>query len=174
MRDILTTPRLVLRPCHLSDLDALYRLWTMPAVRQFLFDDREISREAAQSFIADSESSFSAQGYGIWLFFERSSTDLEPPIAGFAGLLYASEESPAGSPSLIFGTHPSYWRRGYAREAAGAVLSYAFDRLGLNKVVADVDEPNLVSIRVLEALGMRQIDRAIVNDRPLWYYEIGG
>jgi RimJ/RimL family protein N-acetyltransferase len=44
--------------------------------------------------------------------------------------------------------------------------------LGLKKVEADVDEPNKVSIRVLEALGMSRIRRVIVNERPLLYYEI--
>ncbi|MDQ3252964.1 MAG: GNAT family N-acetyltransferase, partial [Acidobacteriota bacterium] len=74
-------------------------------------------------------------------------------------------------PSLIFGTRPQLWGRGYAVEAARAVLRYACDVLGLRRVVADVDEPNAASIRVLERLGMTRTRRAIVNGRPLLYYE---
>jgi RimJ/RimL family protein N-acetyltransferase len=44
--------------------------------------------------------------------------------------------------------------------------------LGLERVEADVDEHNKASIRVLEALGMSRTRRAIVNERPLLYYEI--
>jgi len=42
----------------------------------------------------------------------------------------------------------------------------------LEKVEADVDEPNKASIRVLEALGMSRTQREIVNEHPLLYYEI--
>ncbi|WP_016873534.1 GNAT family N-acetyltransferase [Chlorogloeopsis fritschii PCC 9212] len=161
---LLHTERLSLRPCQSEDLDSLHELWTDANVRHFLFDDRQISREEAQSFIETSAANFANYGYGIWLFFENQS-DL---IAGFAGLLHFSQEAP----SLIFGTCPLLWGRGYAKEAARAVLCYAFDVLGLEWAIADVDEPNEASIRVLEALGMSRTRRAIVNGRPLLYYEI--
>lgn len=160
---LLHTTRLSLRPCQLSDLDSVYPLWTDAEVRRFLFDDRQISYEEARSFIEASALSFTHHGYGLWLFFERDGTD----IVGFVGLLHSSP-----SPSLIVGTCPHLWGRGYAKEAARAVLRYAFDTLGLVRVVADVDAPNQASIRVLEALGMSQCLSAIVNDPPLLYYEI--
>jgi [ribosomal protein S5]-alanine N-acetyltransferase len=160
----LHTERLNLRPCQISDLDAVYQLWNDAAVRRFLFDARRISQEEAKSFIDASTVSFAKNGYGIWLFFERQSNHL----AGFSGLLNTSEESP----SLIFGTQPQLWRRGYAREATISVFRYAFDGLGLARIVADVDEPNQASIQVLEALGMSRTGRAIVNERPLLYYEM--
>ena len=52
------------------------------------------------------------------------------------------------------------------------MLRHAFEELGLKRVVADVDEPNAASIRVLEKLGMIKIRRALVNEQPLLYYEI--
>ena len=130
----------------------------------FLFDDRQITNGDAKSFIETSVMSFALYGYGIWLFFERQSDQ----VAGFSGLLYSLQSSP----SLIFGTRPQLWGRGYAKEATLSVLRYTFDVLGLKKVEADVDEPNKASIRVLEALGMSRTRRAIVNERPLLYYEI--
>lgn len=164
MTPLLHTDRLRLRPCRIDDLDSLHELWTEADVRRFLFDDRQISEEEARSFIDASAVNFTERGYGLWLFFEHQS-DL---IAGFAGLLHSSQEPP----SLIFGTRPQLWNSGYAREAARAVLRYAFDVLGTERVVADVDEPNEASVRVLEALGMSLVRRAIVNGRPLLYYEI--
>ena len=61
--------------------------------------------------------------------------------------------------------------KGLATEAAKAVLDFAFDTLGLKSVKADVDEPNVMSVRILEKLGMRRIRRARVAGRPLLYYE---
>lgn len=161
---IIHTDRLRLRPCCADDLDALHDLWTEAGVRRFLFDDRSISREEAESFVAASAANFAEHGYGLWLFSERQSDTL----AGFAGLLHSAEKSP----NLLFGVRPRFWGRGYAPEAAGAVLRHAFEVLRLNRVVADVDEPNAASVCVLEKLGMARIRRAIVNERPLLYYEI--
>jgi [ribosomal protein S5]-alanine N-acetyltransferase len=45
------------------------------------------------------------------------------------------------------------WGRGYATEAAGALLGWAFDTLDLNRVQAETDTRNLASARVLEKLG---------------------
>jgi RimJ/RimL family protein N-acetyltransferase len=164
MTHLLYSDRLHLRPCQIDDLDFLHKLWNDPDVRRFLFDDRIISHEEARSFLDLSTASFTNRGYGLWLFFERQS-DL---IAGFAGLLDFSQEAP----SLIFGTKPQLWGRDYATEAALAVLRYAFETLGSDRVIADVDEPNEASIRVLEKLGMSRIRRDIVNGRLLLYYEI--
>ncbi len=164
MSHILHTERLNLHPCQISDLDAIHQLWTEAGIRRFLFDDCQISVEEAQSFIEASLASFANHGYGIWLFLKHQSEQ----IAGFSGLLHSSQ----GAPNLIVGTHPQLWGRGYAKEATFSILRYAFDELRLEKIEADVDEPNHASIRVLEALGMSQIKRAIVNEHPLLYYEI--
>ncbi|OKH18667.1 GNAT family N-acetyltransferase [Hydrococcus rivularis NIES-593] len=164
MTYLLYSDRLHLRPCQIDDLDFLHELWNDPDVRRFLFDDRIISREEAQFFVDLSIKSFKNGGYGLWLFFECQS-DL---VAGFAGLLDFFQEAP----SLIFGTKPQLWGRDYATEAALAVLRYAFETLGSDRVLADVDEANAASIRVLEKLGMSPNRRAIVNKRPLLYYEI--
>jgi RimJ/RimL family protein N-acetyltransferase len=88
-------------------------------------------------------------------------------LVGFAGFLRSEEETP----NLIYGVHPDICGRGYATEAAGAVLSYAFEELALARVKADVDEPNAASVRVLEKLGMRRTRRAVVKGRPLLYFE---
>lgn len=164
MAYLLHTNRLRLQPCQIDDLDSLHELWIDANLRRFLFDDRQISLEEARAFIDTSMANFKDRGYGIWLFYEHQS-DL---IAGFAGLLNSLQRFP----SLTFGTRPQLWGRGYSTEAATAVLRYAFDELELECVLADVDEPNETSIRVLEVLGMSRTRRAIVNGRPLLYYEL--
>ena len=162
--DRLTTQSLDLRPCSREDLPVLLGLWTDPAVRRFLFDDRVVSREEALGLVDRNLECLRDERYGLWLFFERG----EETLAGFSGLL----RSERGEPSLIFGTRPDLWGRGYAFEAASAVVAYALGTLGMTRVVADVDEPNEASIRVLEKLGMRRTGRRVVNDHPLLDYEI--
>ena len=48
------------------------------------------------------------------------------------------------------------WGRGYATEAAEAVLAFGFDVLNNHRIVATCDTENLASARVLEKLGMRR------------------
>ena len=159
----LETNRLWLRPATLDDLDHLHDLWTDDHIRRFLLDNRVIAQAEARSFIETSLSNFEQHGYGLWLAFTRETTTL----IGFAGFLRSKE----GLPTLIYGIHPSFCAKGFATEAASAVLSYAFDKLALPQVKADVDEPNLISIHILDKLGMKRTRSAIVAGRPLVYYE---
>jgi RimJ/RimL family protein N-acetyltransferase len=163
MTCVLETTRLQLRPCQIEDVQLVHTLWTNDCVRYFLFDNRVISSDEARSHIEESLRNFEQHGYGLWLVFERNVDCL----VGFAGFL----RSEVGTPSLIYGVHPDRWGYGYATEAAKGVLSYALETLSLPKVRADVDEPNIASVRVLEKLGMRQTGREVVNGHPLLYFE---
>ena len=163
MKTEITTSRLRLVPCAVDNFDDAYRLWTNEEVRRFLFDDRAITEEEARGFIAASDESFAREGFGLWLIRRK---ELPAAPIGFAGLL-AQE---AAAPHLIYGLHPLYRGAGFAAEAARGVLSDAFLRLNLAVVAADVDEPNVDSVRVLERLGMRRTGRATVAGRPLLYF----
>jgi len=159
----LETIRLQLRLSQIKDTQILHRLWTNDQIRYFLFDNRIISPDEAQSFVEDSLTNFEKHGYGLWLIFKRNIDYL----VGFTGFLDSEE----GIPSLIYGVHPDYWGYGYATEATSAVLSYALEKLTFPKVRADVDEPNIASVRVLEKLGMRKTGREVINEHPLLYFE---
>ena len=47
-----------------------------------------------------------------------------------------------------------YRRHGYALEAAGALLAYAFTELGLHRVESETEDNNRASWRLMERLGM--------------------
>ena len=68
-------------------------------------------------------------------------------FGGFAGLFHSSEESP----SLLFARGLKLWGRGYVGSRRSGASS-CVECYGLEGVVADVDEPNTASIRVLEKL----------------------
>jgi ribosomal-protein-alanine N-acetyltransferase len=148
----------------MDDLHALHQLWTNDHVRHFLFDDRSLSLDEARSFIENSLASFAQKAYGLWLVFRRG----HDRLIGFAGLL----GSEAKAPNLVYGVHPDHCGKGYATEAAGAVLGYGLNQPRLPKIRADVDEANRPSVRVLEKLGLKRTGREVVMGRPLLYFEI--
>jgi RimJ/RimL family protein N-acetyltransferase len=47
-----------------------------------------------------------------------------------------------------------YWRRGLAGEAARGIRDYAFDQLGLSRLICMIDGENAASIGVATAIGM--------------------
>jgi ribosomal-protein-alanine N-acetyltransferase len=183
MNPLFKTPRLQLRPSMLADLPWVHPLWTHAQIRQFLFDDRVISVDESRTLIEASLAHFEHYGYGLWLVFADANAndvnakgfdadeaiEVEQPI-GFAGAL-PTEDASSLVPSLIYGIHPNFWRRSYATEAMNAVVDYLLTQLAFQRVIADVDEPNLASIRVLLKLNLVQTKRAIVNHHPLLYFE---
>lgn len=58
--------------------------------------------------------------------------------------------------------HPDVHGRGFAGEAARAVLTLCFERLGAHKVVAKLDSRNTASAALAERLGMRR--EALLRD----------
>jgi RimJ/RimL family protein N-acetyltransferase len=62
-------------------------------------------------------------------------------------------------PEIGYILHPDVWRRGFAREALGAVVRRAFDVHELPEILADVDPDNAASLAVLGRLGFRETGR---------------
>lgn len=72
----------------------------------------------------------------------------------FVGRAAIRQTAPDGVWNLGFWTHPEQQSRGYATEAATAVLRFGFTRLGAERVEACHAVWNRRSRRVLEKLGM--------------------
>ena len=70
------------------------------------------------------------------------------PASGQAVPLQPSSDTEIG-----WHLHPDAWGKGYASEAASAVLEYAFDR-GLERVIAVTEPANSASQKVCARIGM--------------------
>jgi ribosomal-protein-alanine N-acetyltransferase len=142
----LTTERLVLRPVTPEDHAALLVHWTAPDVRRFLFDDAVLSAAEVSEAIEASTRSFAAAGYGLWLIRERE----QAALAGTTGLRPLEDLGL----EIFYSLAPGSSGKGYATEAARAVIEHALGPLGLPEVLAEVDEGNTASIAVIRRLGM--------------------
>jgi RimJ/RimL family protein N-acetyltransferase len=86
----------------------------------------------------------------------------------------AAPVGPAGaSPEvgLYWAIAPAHRRRGYATEAAQALITYAFTTLRLRRIVATTSHDNAASIGVMQKLGMR-IERNPAPN-PAWFQTVG-
>lgn len=141
----LTTARLALRPVEPADAPALTALFGTPYVRRYLFDDQAMGEAWVAARIGESAAMFRERGFGLWLFGRPGEAAL-----GFAGFILHE-----GEPTLMYGQGEDAAGQGFAREAAEAVLRHAAVH-GLGPVRATVDEANVRSRRLLEALGFSQ------------------
>ena len=89
------------------------------------------------------------------------------------GALKGAADDPLLSPEigLFWGIMPEQRQRGYAAEAAGALLDYLFSELKARQVVATTERDNIASQRVMEKLGMELLRNPA--DEPRWRQVVG-
>jgi ribosomal-protein-alanine N-acetyltransferase len=150
------TRRLSLRPLDNDDLDALADVFANREVWQFEYD-RGMTRIETQAFLD--------RQLKLWIDFGFGGCGIRelvgPDLVGVVGLsvpMVLQELLPAVT--VGWRLSPTVWRKGYAAEAATAVLDQAFTTMALDRVGCVTDAANLRSIAVAERLGMTFIAEA--------------
>ena len=147
----LETPRLTLRRLTLDDAEALYQLDSDPEVMRYLSGGPGTPLEMIRDDILPRfiRSFDHARWAGAWAIEERDSGE----FAGWLSLR-PSDDLARGA-ELGYRLRRESWGRGFATEAAKALLDCAFAEHGLTRVFGTTYEHNLGSRRVMEKLGMR-------------------
>jgi RimJ/RimL family protein N-acetyltransferase len=156
----LHTQRLVLRPFAADDLASLHAIHSDEGVARWLYNDPR-SLEETRELLARKVAGASVGGEGEWLGAATVLRETGELVADVA-LLCASEAHRQGE--LGFVVHPSHQGRGYATEASRPLLAFAFETLGLHRVVGRLEPRNTGSARVLEKLGMRREAHLVENE----------
>jgi len=171
---MIETERLILRRWRDEDRPAFHAICADPQVMEWL--GGVLTPAEADARIERVEKTFERLGYGRFCI-ERQS---DGRVLGWCGVMPAHESQPvAGTPEIGWRLIPETWGKGYATEAAGAVLADAFERVGLDEVWAYTAPHNLRSQAVMGRLGMtRRADLDFENPtappgdpfRPAWVW----
>jgi RimJ/RimL family protein N-acetyltransferase len=156
------TDRLQLRPLSEEDLSALLSYHSDAGVHQYL-PMEPMDSETLLSRLKDgpwSGSTLEKEGDALVLGVVPTATG---ELVGEVMLRWLSEGDRCGELGYVI--HPDHGGRGYATEAAQAVLQLAFDQLDLHRVIARINALNTSSLRLAERLGMRKEAHLIQN---LW------
>lgn len=161
----LKTDRLHLIPFTSEDTKVFQHLNNDPFIRKYLWDDELIDEATSRELMEQNKRHFEQDGYGLWKMRLKESKE----TFGYIGLWYFFNEP---QPQLIYAILESYTKKGYATEAGGIIIDYAFDRLGFDYLIAATDEPHLESQKVAQRLGMSFAEKRIENEKPTLFYRI--
>jgi [ribosomal protein S5]-alanine N-acetyltransferase len=76
-------------------------------------------------------------------------------LIGGCGIRRESQESCVAS--LGWAINPQFQNKGYATEAAKALIDFGFEDLGLSVIYANCDSRNVASYKVMEKLEMKKV-----------------
>jgi RimJ/RimL family protein N-acetyltransferase len=148
----LETLRLVLRGWRPEDLEPYSKLLSDPATARFITRrGRPYGFAEAWAEIAFLIGHWHLRGFGMFVVEEKAS-------GRFVGRVGALR--PEGWPGLeiAWALMPDACGQGYATEAAGAAVEWAFRELPVDRVISVIHPANGRSRRVAERLGARRTD----------------
>jgi len=144
----LATRRLVLRRLTVEDADTMFAFLRDPALTEFVSWEHHASVERSVLYLMTLEAAYRDAGLLEWGVTTRRGGKL----IGTCGFTRVDLDHARAEIGYTIGRRFS--GRGYATEAAGAVVRYGFEELGLNRVEAQCVVGNAASERVLVKLGM--------------------
>ena len=143
------TARLLLRRFLLEDFDAVYLIYgSDPEVNKFISFAPCKTKESTTSFVQmhiekyDADSDF--YGWAVTLHGE---------VIGSVGLFNVDNSSDACEVGASLGS--KWWGQGFITEAVKALITFAFDEIGIHRVYASHHKDNIGSGRVLVKNGMK-------------------
>jgi len=159
---------IILRPLQKADLENRVRWFNDPQVRQTLVVSEHFELEKTVRWFERLQSDQSRTEFAI-----------ETPdgvVIGVTGLLGIEKEHGLAECYCVIG-NKDYWGRKLGTEIHSVLIQWAFEKLGLYKIRADIRTNNSAIFRVVEKLGfkiegtLRQ--EKVVDGRKIDLYRIG-
>ena len=158
------TARLVLYPWRSTDLDEYARLLADPDVMRYITHEYgPLSYDEAKQAHARILRLWDERGFGAWAAVEKPSQKW----VGKIGLDYLDRWPGADKIEVEWQLNRQFWGKGYATEGARAVIQYAFEELGLERIIAITVPHHAASRRIMEKCGLTYQGLVAVTDRRL-------
>lgn len=140
----ITTDRLIIRKFTKADWNQVYEYTSDAAVMKYM-PEGVLSEEATKKFVI-SNSNENAKHFPVVL--KKDGT--------LIGHIVFHHYFGDHTYEIGWVFHPEYQNKGYASEAASAVLKYGFETMHLHRTIATCQPENIPSWRVMEKIGMRR------------------
>ena len=146
---ILETKRLVLRHLELTDLEALFALYSDPEVKRYIPDAPLTLAEAKKELEWFLNGHPKHPELGLWATIHKETGQ----FIGRCGLL-PWEIDGRSEVEVAYLIDKAHWGQGLGTEAAQAILDYGFENLRLSRLICLIERENSASMRVAEKIGM--------------------
>lgn len=156
----IATRRLILEPFGEGDLDDLHALNRDANAMRFL--DGVRTREQTEAELGRILAVASQPGCGGWSIREREA-------GAWIGRVGIKPPADGNEHELLYALRTSFWGKGYATEAAAAVLARTFAS-GVDRVMACAVPANGASVAVMKKIGMRFDRDAFMYGEPVVVY----
>ena len=147
---LLSTPRLTIRPFVEGDEPAMAEVLGDAEVMRFS-ESGPLNAAAVSDWLQEQvKASSLSQDSGRWAICETTAAR----AIGYIGLTQDEGRTAEREAELGFRLARRSWGRGYATEAAQAVVEAFFGAGRIDRLIGIVDPHNRASVRVLQKLGM--------------------
>lgn len=144
------TDRLILRKYEDTDVEDIVEYSSDPTITEDV--DWEPTAEGVKGFIENQREVYPDED-PKWLDLAIELKE-ERKVIGTIGIGVVSREHEQGIVGWALGV--AYQRKGYATEAARAIVEFGFRSMGLHRIIAKSDETNTRSWLLMERIGMRR------------------
>ena len=145
---VIETERLVLRAMSARDSADMFDYSSRGELTKYLLWSPHNTVNYTREYLAYIEKRYKVGDFYDWAVVEKES-DRMIGTCGFTSIDLSNRRGEIG-----YVLNPDFHRRGYAPEAARAVIEFGFARLDLNRIEARFMEGNDASRRVAEKIGM--------------------
>jgi ribosomal-protein-alanine N-acetyltransferase len=163
MKGIIETERLYFREFTLEDSQLLIDLNSNPNVIRYVGDGPVKDLMEAEIILKEIIFPQYINGMGRWAVHLKANDE----FIGWCGLKYVKESDEIDLGYRFFEEH---WGKGYATEAAKAVINYGVNVLKLQTITATGAKANVASIQVLKKIGMRYLQDELCKHDPAEKY----
>jgi len=146
---MLETERLRLRPFTLDDEAAVFALVSDPEIAHFVRFEAHRTPADTRAFLELVQQHYRRGDPFAWAIVLRE----DECLMGSCGFVSQAPERKSAEIGYWLGT--PYWGKGYAAEAARALVRFGFEQIGLERVEAKCFVENRAGQRVIEKLGMK-------------------
>ncbi|MCE2594666.1 GNAT family N-acetyltransferase [Motilimonas cestriensis] len=166
MPTIAETDRLILRFFESDDVDVIYEIMSNRQVMKFSISG-PLNRKQANTFLDSILDTYTSKGFSLWAVHSKE----DERVIGFCGHFFHRLEG-KDEIELVYRLLPDYWGQGLASEAARAATDYAFNQLGLDRLISFIADNNEASKRVAESSGFKLERETHFYDKPVLVYSL--
>ena len=145
---VLEVDRLILRKMTPDDAEAVFAYASDPQVTRYVTWDTHRTIRDSKAFLKHNIRKYEREGEPDWGIVYKG----DHRFVGTCG--FANWEADHARAEVGFVISKEYWGRGLALEALQAMISFGFERMGLNRIEARCIAENTASARVIEKAGM--------------------